>query len=280
MDLLYTTGKALEEFTIFSRLPKELQNEIWAHATEVPRVVKMIPETPPPCNNRVKKAKRPRRAVSGIPNVLQVCHEARKEALRHYVPFAIPRVDVESTSDPPCVYINPFVDILNLDGADICGLPRTGAANGRRLSYGLRLIVEYRWRWIADFGIQNGEKLSLVRRLGVDVNIVWAFEERTKMEQETGSTRKDFHPMLLSQLTGLREVIVRVGKAEFACRKSSTRDMSEEDGAVMVTPFKADRKMALSEMNAIMLRGFARIKEEKPDWNIPKLRWLISKAGS
>jgi hypothetical protein len=93
-----TIQEALQSFTPFPRLPRELQIKIWKCSLEPPRVVPRIVRV------EYSLATDSFAYTFPIPPALEVCHLSREVALKLYLPL------VPGSASP--VYFNPNVDFL------------------------------------------------------------------------------------------------------------------------------------------------------------------------
>lgn len=91
----------LERFTMFPKLPMEVQSRIWELSLEENRIVK------------VRFSDRPRSSkhdfISTVPTVLQICQGSRQEGLRHY------KLDLVTRHSLNKAYFNFNTDILYID---------------------------------------------------------------------------------------------------------------------------------------------------------------------
>jgi hypothetical protein len=92
-------------FMPFLRLPTELRLKIWSLSMPGPRDVQVLvrrsQKDPPEMNRSVIKA------LSSVPTILRVNHEARTEGLKVYKACL-----KEKDSDQRSIYTNPTVDTL------------------------------------------------------------------------------------------------------------------------------------------------------------------------
>lgn len=90
-----------ERFTLFPKLPMEVQFRIWEMSLEENRIVK------------VRFSDRPRSSkhdfISTVPTILQICQGSRKEGLRHY------SLDLATRHSLNKAYFNFDKDILYID---------------------------------------------------------------------------------------------------------------------------------------------------------------------
>jgi hypothetical protein len=89
-----------EVFTIFTKLPRELQIEIWKQASQLPRVFEMVTD-PMSVSYITLSLTLPSRLC---PAILSTCNLSRSTALESYKKTCDPTVPFE-------IYINPSVDI-------------------------------------------------------------------------------------------------------------------------------------------------------------------------
>ena len=119
----------LTEFTIFSKLPPELRNKVWAMASSEPRAImidtfyngRLNSQIPQPhagfCYKISCKCERP------IPAILEVSVEARQEGLRHYELhlaqdwFSAMTTPYKPQRQHQAVYLNYSADCFIMRGA-------------------------------------------------------------------------------------------------------------------------------------------------------------------
>ncbi|KAF2153133.1 hypothetical protein K461DRAFT_135643 [Myriangium duriaei CBS 260.36] len=92
----------IAQFTLFLKLPIELRRLIWRHTLPGPRRVRVGCRKGDTCSEGLVA----REGTAGPPMALQICHEARQEALRYYVLSFGTRVS------PPTVYFDYHIDTL------------------------------------------------------------------------------------------------------------------------------------------------------------------------
>lgn len=139
-------------FHLFTSLPVELRQYIWALSLPGPRI------------NRIGRVsdKRPPRSSCLVPNTMLVCREARNEALRHLKRLNLPSIlsgdsDSNLTIFQPasqCSYFNPAIDTVFIPGESRTAVSEWGPA------------------WLS--GSDNTD-FSLVRHIAFDVSWVQSY---------------------------------------------------------------------------------------------------------
>ena len=96
-----------DQFTLFPKLPAELQLKVWNLITNQPRLIEM---------ENIKGGGRRTNSIQvtiqsrGPPTVLSVCHESRIESLKAYTKVSFNKY--EKPEQNQSIYYNPEVDIV------------------------------------------------------------------------------------------------------------------------------------------------------------------------